>query len=916
MAVRVAAASLRRALSAFSCRRGDAVTIGRIQTVPDRRWTLQCANASPLNVLAHFPDNGGSETAPHHRLAAIAIRRIVRGRREAVPERQRAAEHTLDEIRGAVTVSKVPAIKESSHDHARLMPCVRMEGGLGRGRRAVAAAPSSSLADVASHEAPRNIAAAQHYYTNLTTGKFTTLRCRRDTTRLNAGESMMERPEQDTHGLKAGSASSASQLLAPMHADRERDGEIATDHYRLSVELAHHISWSADPSGAIRTVSSRWEKITGIDRARALDSGWVDALHPADIQQTLGAWEHAIATSSPIEIDYRLRSHDGHYRWFRSRASPHLNESGLVLAWFGTLEDIHDRKRAEEALQVSEERFRLAAQAAGIGIWDYDAVLRHLTWSDEFRSMLGLGHGVAADPANALALVIEEDRPLLQRLIDALPDGSAAARFDVTLRISRADTGAIRWIQTSGWRVKAANDRIERVLVTVRDVTERVKAEQRIRWAAEHDPLTGLANRTAFSLMLEEAIARQDGDCRTVLALALFDVDHLKDINDTIGHDAGDRLLCTVADRLGTALGQEALVARLGGDEFAAIVEADTIEAAQERFAAALKLLRQPVEAELMTMDCQATAGAVVFPRDGRNAPDLLKSADIALYAGKAGARGTVSMFRPEMRAGMQRRASMLSLARMITRDDRVMPYYQPKVRLTDGSLSGFEALLRWRHDTLGIQGPDTITAAFDDLAIAGALGERMLERVCLDLARWRTDGATLVPVAVNLSSAEFRRGDLFDRVMAQLRAHDLPANLIELEVTETVFLGRGGEMVGDTLAAFHRAGISIALDDFGTGYASLKHLRDFPVDTIKIDRGFVADLLDDPGGAAIVDAVLSLAQRLGVTVVAEGVETEAQAAYLMARDCPLAQGYLFGRPMPADQAAELLHARQPAIRP
>jgi diguanylate cyclase (GGDEF)-like protein len=392
-----------------------------------------------------------------------------------------------------------------------------------------------------------------------------------------------------------------------------------------------------------------------------------------------------------------------------------------------------------------------------------------------------------------------------------------------------------------------------------------------------------------------------------VLTLALFDVDHLKDINDTVGHDAGDRLLCTVADRLGVALGEGAMVARLGGDEFAAIVEADTIAGAHERFGAALTSLRQPLATELMTFDCQATAGAAVFPRDGRTAYDLLKSADMALYAGKAGARGAISHFQPDMRAGLQRRASMLSVARMIARDDRIMPYYQPKVTLADGSLSGFEALLRWHHDTLGVQGPDTIAAAFDDLAAASALGERMLERVCLDLARWRDEGATLVPVAVNLSPAEFRRGDLFERIMSQLRRYDLPATLIELEVTETVFLGRGSELVGDTLAAFHRAGVSIALDDFGTGYASLKHLRDFPVDVIKIDRSFVTELADNPDDAAIVDAVLGLARRLGIGVVAEGVETAEQAAYLLARDCPLAQGYLFGRPMPARQAAKLL---------
>lgn len=710
----------------------------------------------------------------------------------------------------------------------------------------------------------------------------------------------VERIEQAAAGV---SPLADSGSLAAAAAQRE------ADHYRTSVELARHISWSADRDGAIRTVSARWEAVTGISRAKALDSGWVDALHAEDVPPTLAAWQHALATVSPVDVEYRLRTSADDYRWFRACASPDLDSGGAVVAWYGTLEDIDDRKRAERALLASEERFRLAAQAAGIGIWDYDVLRDRRLWSDDFRAMLGLDRATPALPATALALVVPEDRPVLQRLIDSIGAGDADVRFDVTLRIRRADTGALRSMQTGGWRVTAANGRIERVLVTIRDVTDQITAEQRIRHAAEHDPLTGLANRAAFNRLLAEAIARCERDPAAVLTLALFDVDHLKEINDTIGHDAGDLLLRTVALRLSAALGAGAVVARLGGDEFAAIVETDTPESAQACIAAALRALRQPIVAEGMALDCQATAGAALFPRDGRAARELLKAADMALYAGKAHARGELSAFRPAMRAGMQRRASMLSVARRIARDERVEPFYQPKVRLGDGTLAGFEALLRWRHDTLGIQGPDTIAAAFDDLTAARALGERMLARVCADLVRWRERGLPLARVAINLSPAEFRRDDLFDRVMEQLGRHTLPPELLELEVTETVFLGRDADTVGDTLAAFHRAGVSIALDDFGTGYASLKHLREFPVDVIKIDRSFVADLATDPDDAAIVDAILGLARRLDIAVVAEGVETADQADYLLARGCAYAQGFRFGRPMDAAAAAALLGA-------
>lgn len=696
----------------------------------------------------------------------------------------------------------------------------------------------------------------------------------------------------------------APQLLSDALVAAQREA----DHYRTSVEMARHISWSADATGAIRTVSARWTEVTGIAVAKALDSGWLDALHPDDIERTMCAWRVAIETTSSVDVDYRLRTSSG-YRWFRACASPRLDHDGSMLAWFGTLEDIDDRKRAETALLESEERFRLAAEAAGVGIWDYDGLRGNRLWSDVLRAMLGLAPEVPAELATALALVVPEDRPLLRQLVESISYGDANPRFELTVRIHRADDGALRWMQTSGWRVKAASGRIERVLVTVRDVTEQLTAEQRVRWAAEHDPLTGLVNRAAFNRLLEDAIARAGQAGAAMPTLALFDVDHLKETNDTVGHDAGDLLLRTVAERLVAALGDGVVVARLGGDEFAVIVEASSEKWAEDRLRYALRTLREPVVMDSMTLDCQATAGIASYPQDGRDAHDLLKTVDLALYAGKASARGELSHFRPAMRANMQRRTSMLSVARMIARDDRLMPFYQPKVRLSDGALSGFEALLRWRHDALGIQGPDTIAAAFDDLTAATALGERMLQRICADLVRWRDEGLTLRRVALNLSPAEFRRENLFDRVMGQLHRHDLPSELLELEVTETVFLGRGAEDVGDTLAAFHHAGVTVALDDFGTGYASLKHLREYPVDVIKIDRSFVADLLTEPGDAAIVNAVLGLANELNIAVVAEGVETTEQAAYLLTRNCSHAQGYLFGRPMPADEARRLIAA-------
>ncbi|MDO6415083.1 EAL domain-containing protein [Sphingomonas sp. BIUV-7] len=709
---------------------------------------------------------------------------------------------------------------------------------------------------------------------------------------------------RDDQGRAISIITVAQDITARRAAEMEvRESE---EHYRHTVELAPQISWTATPSGMVEEVSPRWAEATGTDPVAALGSGWIDRLHLDDVPLALAAWGKALVAGTAVDVEYRLQTVGGHYRWFRARATARRDEEGAIVRWYGTLEDIHDRWLAEEAVRESEERFRLAAQAAGLGVWDYDATRDRREWSRELKLMFGLGDDAPAELETALTLVIPEDRHLLLNLIQAADAGDGDHRFDATIRIRRADTDALRWMRTSGWRIQAPSGRLDRILVTVRDVTDERTAEERIRWTATHDALTELPNRGAFSDQLEMAISMAHaGD--SALALVLFDVDHLKATNDTIGHDAGDLLLWTFARRLRETLPQGSMLGRLGGDEFAALVYDPDPDLVADQIAAALKSLHDPFTYDGHTLDCAATAGVAMFPAHGGAATDLLKAADIALYAGKANARGGLSIFRSEMRGDLQRRSSMLGLARVVAREDRIVPHYQPKISLADGRITGFEALLRWRHDTNGIQMPSTVAAAFDDYDLAMQLGERMLECLMRDMRSWLDRGVDFGSIAFNLSPAEFRHENLVPRIMGKLALAGIPPSCFELEVTETVFLGRSAGEVGQTLDAFHREGIRIALDDFGTGFASLTHLQAFPVDVIKIDRSFVGNLSEGSGNAAIVDAVVGLGQRLGMEVVAEGVETPEQAAYLLRQGCGYAQGYLFGKAMPADDAERLL---------
>lgn len=700
-----------------------------------------------------------------------------------------------------------------------------------------------------------------------------------------------------------GEALSTITLAQDVTARRTAEAELreSEEHYRHTVELAPQISWTATADGQVDAVSSRWRAVTGGEPCDAMGTHWLSSLHPDDVASTQARWSQAIATKGVVDMEYRLRTANRCYRWFRARAAARLDETGEVLRWYGTLEDIHDRKLTEDALRESEERFRLAAHAAGLGIWDYDSLGGRREWSDEFKAMLGLPLHAPASVDTALSLVVPADRHRLQTLVGAVAAGDGNHRFETMLRIHRADTGEERWIKTGGWRIEAPSGVLSRVLVTTRDVTEERTAEDRIRFAAHHDALTGLPNRGAFGERLERAIeqARRLGNG---LALVLFDVDHLKETNDTIGHDAGDVVLRTFGERLRGALGDHCTLARLGGDEFAAVIEGEgDAPAVIARVQAALRRLREPLSHEGRILDCQATAGGSLFPAHGETAAELLKSADIALYAAKAQARGSMATFQPQMRADLQRRSSMLSIARDVIRDDRVAPHYQPKVALASGQVCGFEALLRWQHPSLGPQSPATIAAAFEDLELAVGLSERMLECIVGDMRRWLDDGVEFGRIAFNLSPAEFRREDMIDRILGRLARARIPTSCLELEVTETVFVGRGAECVATTLETFSQAGVHIALDDFGTGYASLTHLKAFPVHTIKIDRSFVSNLDTDAGDAAIIDAVVALGHRLGMTVVAEGVETPAQARYLLAQGCDMAQGYLFGKSVPRE---------------
>jgi diguanylate cyclase (GGDEF)-like protein/PAS domain S-box-containing protein len=443
------------------------------------------------------------------------------------------------------------------------------------------------------------------------------------------------------------------------------------------------------------------------------------------------------------------------------------------------------------------------------------------------------------------------------------------------------------------------------VLLALMDITERKRAEARLAFMAQHDGLTGLPNRNLLRHHMDEILlhTRRSAEKVAVLVLGL---DNFKAVNDTLGHGIGDKLLRGVGKRLRSTLREEDTLARLNSDEFA-IVQSG-LARPEDAVVLAKRLLEAIADPYLLdghSVVIGASIGIAMAPGDGDESEKLLKSADMALTRAKSDSRGTFSFFEAEMDARAQSRRKIELDLRDAIQNDVLRPYYQPLICLSSGRITGFEALVRWPDPERGMISPAEFIPVAEETGLINGLGGLMLRRACMDAALWPDD----VRVAVNLSPLQFRTGNLLSIVMDALKQSGLPAKRLELEITETLLLEKSSQVLA-TLHALRALGVRISMDDFGTGYSSLSYLRSFPFDKIKIDQSFVRDLGSNRDAQAIVRSIISLGIGLGVTITAEGVETEAELSCLRAEGCHEGQGFLFSRARPNIEIVGLLQAQ------
>jgi diguanylate cyclase (GGDEF)-like protein/PAS domain S-box-containing protein len=568
------------------------------------------------------------------------------------------------------------------------------------------------------------------------------------------------------------------------------------------------------------------------------------------------------------------------------------------------------RVQREEA-ERREKLLEHVETMAAIGAWRVDLSTGAVTWSDQVRAIYDVSESQIVDMEYGLGFYAPEDQDMVRAKVGAAIEQASQFQFDSGLITG---TGRRRRVRVAGHVQREDGGRAFMTGI-IQDITEEHDAGRQLWRAAHIDGLCDIPNRTWFQKTLAEKITSARATSGE-LTLMLLDLDGFKEVNDTLGHLAGDAVLRVVARRLQVALGDRADIARLGGDEFTIVLEGHIAsEEIRKLTDSLLADLRKPLQFERQSIYFSASMGLAHYPQDAANPDDLMRCADMALYKVKRARRGSVGYYSPEIATIFDTRRLAIEKVRRAGSDSAIVPFYQPKVRLADRSIYGFEALVRIRNNDGSISGPADFWPALGEATSARLITQHVLTGIVDDISYWLESGLDPGVVSFNASEFCFQTPGFTEDLIARLDRKHIPHEMLEIEVTETVFWGEDSKLVGKSLERLHKQGIRISVDDFGTGYASLTHLRDFPIDCIKIDQSFIAGLGAKAQHTTIVNAIVDLGHNLGMDVVAEGIETEGQLDFLRSVGCNGGQGFLFSRAVPAVEVRTFLVDERSVVR-
>ena len=655
--------------------------------------------------------------------------------------------------------------------------------------------------------------------------------------------------------------------------------------------------WVTGVHGRTLFANRVYREYTGITSDQIDPDSWQSSIHPEDAPAFIEAFQIALTNHTRFRWEHRSRRADGEWRWVESLAEPRFSSQGDFLGLVGTSKDINERREAEEALRASEEKFRQLTENIREVFWMMNAAGTEVLYvSPAYEEIWGRTcDELYCHPMSWIESIEPEDRELAHATFLRQMQGE---RIESEYRIRNAK-GESKWVRDRAFPIRNEAGEIVRVAGIAEEISERKKAEAALAHQAQHDYLTGLPNRVLLCDRLEASIGRA-AKSGLIAAIIYIDLDNFKLVNDTLGHEAGDTLLQLATERLQRCIREFDTLARMGGDEFMVVVNEITGDqmalAIAERLRTALQKTFHLAGNELHV---SASLGVAIYPRDGRDVSALRRNADAAMYSAKRGGKDRVQLFSSEMRDIFVEHFELeADLRHALESNDQLSLVYQPIFEARGHRQTAFEALLRWTHPVLGSLSPVKFVPIAEESGLIFRLGLWALQQACGQCRIWQDQGHPGVRVAVNVSALEFSQPEFAANVLHTLERCGLPGHLLDLEVTETALMREVGESIRK-MSMLRARGIRISIDDFGTGYSSLGYLAQLPVDTLKIDRSFIARLALDSNSRSLVEGMISLAHSLGKRVIVEGVESSEQLRILKALGSDEIQGFLLGRPVP-----------------